>query len=295
MKLSLTRISLLLLCVCLLLCGCEKQETPLKGSAEYSISLSEVPEFDGVVPFVEIDGSQPQFEGRMLRPESFESYSGLDDLGRCGVAEAVIGADIMPTAERGSIGAVKPSGWQTVKYDNVDGKYLYNRCHLLGYQLTGENANQQNLITGTRYMNTEGMLPFENLIADYVKNTGNHVAYRVTPIFEGENLLASGVQMEALSLEDNGEGIRFNVYAYNAQPDIEIDYSTGKSHLAANDQTYSADGSVEEFVLNTSSKKMHRPDCPSVSKIAGHNYGTFKGDRQKLIDRGFTPCGSCNP
>ena len=166
-----------------------------------------------------------------MTEESYETYSPLDELGRCGVAQANIGLDLMPTEKRGSIGQVKPSGWQTVKYDIVDGKYLYNRCHLIGYQLSGENANRENLITGTRYMNVEGMLPFENMVADYVKETENHVLYRVTPVFEGSELVARGVQIEALSVEDNGDGICFNVFVFNVQPGIVIDYATGDSHL----------------------------------------------------------------
>ena len=166
-----------------------------------------------------------------MTTKSFEKYSELDELGRCGIAFANIGTDTMPTEERGAIGQIKPTGWQMAKYDCIDGKYLYNRCHLIGYQLTAENANEKNLITGTRYMNVEGMLPFEDEVADYIEKTKNHVLYRVTPIFEENNLVASGVQMEAKSVEDNGKGILFNVYVYNNQPDIEIDYLTGKSKL----------------------------------------------------------------
>ena len=179
-----------------------------------------------------LNDNVPDFEFDRLTPNSVEQYSELDYLGRCGTAYAVIGRDIMPTEERGSIGQVKPSGWQTVKYDFVDGKYLYNRCHLIGFQLTGENANRKNLITGTRYMNVEGMLPFENMVADYVMETGNHVAYRVTPHFEGHNLVASGVQIEAYSIEDDGEGVSFNVYCYNVQPNVEINYADGTSRLS---------------------------------------------------------------
>ena len=178
-----------------------------------------------------INNNEPNFEDISKSGESFEVYSELDSLGRCGEAYASIGKDLMPTESRGSIGSVKPTGWHTVKYDNIDGKYLYNRCHLIGYQLTGENANKNNLITCTRYMNTVGMLDFENKVANYIKSTGNHVLYRVTPIFKDENLLASGVLMEAYSLEDNGEGIKFNVFVYNAQPGITIDYKTGESKL----------------------------------------------------------------
>ncbi len=190
--------------------------------------FSAVGEFSGE-PCIEVNGNMPFFTEDEITAESFESYGETDALERCTVCVASIGKDLMPTEERGYIGYVKPSGWQNEKYDFVDGKYVYNRCHLIGFQLTGENATRENLITGTRYMNTEGMLPFENEVAQYIKKTGNHVMYRVTPIFEGDNLLASGVLMEAYSVEDDGEGICFNVYCYNAQPGVIIDYSTGEN------------------------------------------------------------------
>lgn len=195
-----------------------------------SASLDSIPDFDGVTPYVVINENMPFFTEDEIVSESYELYGELDGLGRCTVAIACVGIDLMPNENRGSIGSIKPSGWQTVKYDFISGKYLYNRCHLIGYQLTGENANKQNLITGTRFLNIEGMLTFENMIADYVKETENHVMLRVTPIFEGENLVASGVLMEAWSVEDNGEGICFNIYAYNNQPGVIIDYATGDSH-----------------------------------------------------------------
>ncbi len=193
-----------------------------------TVSMQLLPAYSGK-PYVEIDGNEPGFTEKDKTKKSFEQYSELDSLGRCGVAYANVGKDLMPTEERSGIGKVKPSGWHTVKYDIVDGKYLYNRCHLIGYQLTAENANEKNLITGTRYMNVDGMLPFENMVADYVKETGNHVLYRVTPVFEGKNLLAKGVQMEAYSVEDEGDAICFNVFVYNVQPGIQIDYATGES------------------------------------------------------------------
>lgn len=199
----------------------------------YASDLEDIPEYNGQ-PYVIVNDNQPYFDESDFTTKLFETYSPLDALGRCGVAYANIGEDLMPTKERGSIGMIKPSGWQTVKYDFVDGKNLYNRCHLIGYQLSGENANERNLITGTRYMNTEGMLPFENEVANYVQDTGNHVLYRVTPIFDGNNLVADGVLMEAMSVEDRGLDIEFNVFVYNVQPNVKIDYLTGKSSVDKN-------------------------------------------------------------
>lgn len=196
-----------------------------------AISLEEVPPFEGY-PYVEINGNVPFFEETEYTTEVFEYYSSLDGLGRCGEAYACIGLELMPTKERGEIGGIKPSGWHTVKYDCVEGKYLYNRCHLIGYQLTGENANEKNLITGTRYMNVVGMLPFENAVDDFIEATNYHVLYRVTPIFEGNDLVAKGVLMEGWSVEDGGRGICFNVFVYNNQPGVEIDYATGESRIA---------------------------------------------------------------
>jgi DNA-entry nuclease len=192
---------------------------------------SNIPDYSGSA-YIILDDNIPNFETDLINTNSFEEYSDLDSLGRCGVALANIGTDLMPTESRGTIGSVKPTGWHTIKYDIVDGKYLYNRCHLIGYQLTGENANNKNLITCTRQMNVGAMLDFENEVTNYIKKTNNHVLYRVTPIFEGSNLVAKGVQMEALSVEDNGEGIKFNVFVYNVQNGIEIDYSNGDSKLA---------------------------------------------------------------
>lgn len=191
--------------------------------------VEEIPEYSGN-SYIQINHNVPEFSEEDLKRDSFETYSELDDLNRCGVAYAKVGIDTMPTEKRGSIGMVKPSGWHTIKYDNVDGKYLYNRCHLIGYQLTGENANEKNLITCTRQMNTEGMLDFENEVAEYVKRTKNHVLYRVTPIFDGDNLVAKGVQIEAQSVEDNE--ISFNVFVYNVQEGITIDYKDGSSSLS---------------------------------------------------------------
>ena len=196
-----------------------------------SYNLDAIPEYDGISEYVIINNNEPFFNENEITTKSFEEYSKLDYLERCGTAYANISIDLMPTEERKSIGSVKPSGWHTVKYDIVDGKYLYNRCHLIGFQLTGENANEENLITCTRQMNTGMMLDIENEVAQYINETKNHVLYRATPIYEDSNLLASGVLLEGLSVEDNGAGIKFNIYVYNIQDGIEIDYSTGESKL----------------------------------------------------------------
>lgn len=279
------RALLLILILAFAVSGCVLQLTP-----EYSPELDKIPEFSSDA-YTIVNDNQPQFTQEQLVTESYEFYSELDWLNRCGYAMACIGQDIMPTEERGSIGQVKPTGWQTVKYDFVDGKYLYNRCHLIGYQLTGENANEKNLITGTRYLNIEGMLPFENMVADYVKETGNHVLYRVTPVFEGNELVARGVQLEGLSVEDEGEGICFNVYAYNSQPGVVINYADGTSAL---DET-AAEGEQDTFVLNTNSKKFHTEDCAQGKSITEQNRQITTTTRQMLINQGFEPAGCCKP
>lgn len=207
------------------------QNVQVSESIQKSFNLDDIPEFDGKTPYVIINNNEPNFPEEDFNSNSFEKYSELDSLGRCGVAYANVSKETMPTEARGEISKVKPTGWHTVKYDCVEGKYLYNRCHLIGYQLTAENANKQNLITGTRYLNVDGMLPFENQVAEYVKQENGHVLYRVTPIFKENNLVANGVQMEAESIEDKGEKVKFNVYAYNVQPNIKIDYLTGNSEL----------------------------------------------------------------
>ncbi len=257
-------------------------------------TLADIPEFDDE-PYVIINDNKPEFSENEITTECYEYYSELDEFGRCGYTMACVGKEIMPTEERGEIGMIKPTGWRTVKYDNVDGKYLYNRCHLIGYQLTGENANTKNLITGTRYLNMDGMLPFENLIADYIEETGNHVMYRVTPIFEGDNLLATGVQMEGYSVEDDGAEICFNIFAYNAQPGVTINYATGESHLS--DETTINDTSEEEknitYIINRNSKKFHKPDCSSVKDMKPQNKKESDKSREELEKLGYSPCLSC--
>ena len=267
----------------------QMQEKPVEQKA---FSLEDVPAYGGDA-YVAMNDNIPYFQPEEIRTESFEFYSELDDLGRCGVVYACIGQDLMPNEARESIGSVKPTGWQSTRYDDlVDGKYLYNRCHLIGFQLTGENANKKNLITGTRYLNIDGMLPFENLVADYIKETENHVMFRVTPVFVGEELVARGVLMEGYSVEDAGEEICFCVYAYNVQPGIEIDYATGKSKLGEKQEL---EGVKLDYILNTKSEKFHYPSCKSIEDISQDNMKKFSGTRQELITRGYEPCGRCKP
>ncbi len=233
-----------------------------------SVSSSQIPDYDGEMTIV-LDNNEPDFDPDDLTEKSYESYSELDEEGRCQAAEACVGKDIMPTEDRGAIGMVKPTGWHTVKYDNVDGKYLYNRCHLIAFQLTGENANRKNLITGTRSFNVDGMLPYEEMVGDYVRETGNHVLYRVTPVFEGDDLVAKGVQMEAMSVEDEGEDIEFNVFVYNVQDGIEIDYETGESRLSSEkEDTTEASSKEEEIRGNRRSKVYHCPGQRDYEKMA---------------------------
>lgn len=265
-------------------------------------------------PYVVLNNNQPYFDSSDYTTDSFEYYSSLDNQGRCGVVYACIGKDIMPTGERGETGQIKPTGWHTVKYDIVDGKFLYNRCHLIGWQLTGETSNERNLITGTRYLNIQGMLPFENMVADYIKETENHVLYRVTPCFEKNNLLAHGVQIEAYSVEDDGTGVCFNVFCYNAQPGVTIDYSSGNSKLTndASENTTSkttekvsksttqkptSNSSVEkaDYVANVNTGKFHYPSCSSVDDMKEENKMLFNGIRDELISDGYVPCKRCNP
>ncbi len=322
MKQRILSFLLLLSILCLFVTGCDfanygvegddgkqNQESVTEQKGEGVVgfaSVEGIPDYSGS-PYVELNGNIPEFtDEEKSTTKSYETYSPLDTLGRCGVTHACIGKDLMPTEERESISSVKPSGWLNKKYDTalVDGGYLYNRAHLIGFQLTGENANDRNLITGTRYMNVEGMLPFENMVADYVKETGNHVMYRVTPIFVDRNLVASGVQMEAYSVEDDGDGICFNVFVYNVQPGIQINYLTGDSCLSgeeikpqetppAND---SSDSDEEKtYILNTNNKRYHLPTCSSVSKISNANKSVFTGTKQSLNNQGYQPCGTCKP
>jgi DNA-entry nuclease len=269
------------------------------------VSIDDIPSYSGSGAYIAINNNVPYFTEADYTTAAFENYSSLDSLGRCGVAYANVCQEIMPTEDRGSIGQVKPTGWHTVKYDCVDGKYLYNRCHLIGYQLSAENANTKNLITGTRYLNVDGMLPFENMVADYIKETNHHVLYRVTPMFDGDNLVATGVLMEALSVEDKGDGICFNVFCYNIQPGVTIDYATGDSTLnetaatttpAAETTAPASEPSTgTTYILNTNTHKFHYPSCSSVSQMNEANKQEYTGSRDDLIAQGYEPCGRCHP
>ncbi len=281
------------------------------------IAPASIPAYSGS-PYITINNNIPNFTDAEITATTFENYPVLDSLGRCGACTACVGKEIMPTEDREPIGAVKPTGWRQDKYPGIvdsDPPYLYNRCHLLGFQLTAENANERNLITGTRYMNVEGMLPFENMVADYVKSTGNHVMYRVTPVFVGNNLLASGVEMEARSVEDGGKGVCFHVYVYNVQPGIAIDYATGAntlvndasvvrtdSHTQAAEQPSSATGqdsvavpSEYSYVLNKNTHVFHYPYCKSVSDMKEKNKEYSSLSRDEIMGMGYKSCGSCHP
>lgn len=282
---------------------------PSGSTTATSFSLSDVEPYSGSA-YVAVNGNIPYFTSSELTTTSFELYSALDSLSRCGTAYACIGQDLMPTEERGSIGSVKPSGWHTVRYNGVvDGNYLYNRCHLIGFQLSGENANERNLITGTRYLNIDGMLPFENMVADYVQETNSHVLYRVTPVFEGDNLLAAGVLMEGYSVEDDGDGICFCIFAYNVQPGVTINYATGDStldgaastsepsvaHEPSSDTQAGTSTAEAHYVLNNNTKKFHLPSCASADDIKDSNREDYYGSREDLIERAYVPCKRCNP
>lgn len=293
----------LLLSLSLLFGGCSADESTNKNirisnetsdkladTPSPSYDLKSIPEYSGE-PYVTIHDNVPFFSEEEFTTDAFETYSELDDLGRCGTAYANICEEIMPTEKRGKIGMIKPSGWHTVKYTGIDGNYLYNRCHLIGYQLSAENANEKNLITGTRYLSVTGMLPFENMVADYVNETGNHVLYRVTPIYNQENLVADGVLMEAQSVEN--DDLAFCVYCYNVQPGIEIDYHTGDSKSSETEQPSKT--SEDLYVLNRNTKKFHRPNCSSVQDIKPKNKQEFSGNTKALIQQGYSPCKNCNP
>ena len=279
----------------------EQPTTEQPTEPEQSIDISNLPAYSGK-DYITLNDGVPTFTADEIVTKSYETYGDLDALGRCTVVMACCGRDLMPTTDRGNISSIKPTGWVQAQYSIVNGGNLYNRCHLIGWQISGEDANARNLITGTRYFN-ENMIPFENMIADYIKETGNHVMYRVIPVFEGNNLVATGAVMEAWSVEDNGEGVCFNVYMYNVQPGIVIDYATGESYLEADggpttegEPTTMPDDGLLHFVLNKSSKKIHKTTCSSVPTISQKNRLDLAGTQEEveaLFGQGYTNCGSC--
>ena len=303
-----------------------EEEAPTTALYDSSGFLADIPEWEGY-SFTYVNGNQPDFTEDEIWTSTQESLDPLDRLGRCGAANSCIGQDGMPTEPRGDISSVEPSGWHTDRYDFVEGEMLFNRCHLIGHQLSGDDAIPRNLITGTSYLNRDGMLQFENAIAAFVRETNNHVMYRVVPIFAGEELIARGVHMEAISVEDNGAGLAFNVFCYNVQPGVDIDYQTGDNKLSEDtvmleeylagkylimanmqgqiptaDQYSKEQGETAQqkestmtYVLNTNSGRFHYPDCSSVSDMAEHNKQIVETTREELISRGFKPCGSCKP
>ncbi len=296
-----SRILILLLAGALLCSGCagtvgtqDAESSPSESRSVSGTPAEENPSalWDGQ-PYTAVNGNVPGFSEKDLTAASFESYSELDSLGRCGTAFACLGQDLMPRGERGDISGIHPTGWHSVQYDFIDGKNLYNRCHLIGWQLSGEDANRKNLITGTRYMNVEGMLPFENMVADYIKETGCHVLYRVTPVFQGSNLVADGVLMEAMSVEDQGNSISFCVFVPNVQPGVSIDYSDGSSRPA--DSQSSPENEEAVYIVNTNTRRFHLPSCSSVREMKESNRENFTGSREELIEEGYIPCGKCRP
>jgi DNA-entry nuclease len=273
-------------------------ESAVRKLTAPALDLKKIPPYSKN-PYIPVNGNIPYFKPQECPDLSFEYYSPLDKLGRCGFACANVGIELMPTVPRSSIAAVRPTAWHLVKYDSVNGRYLYNRCHLLGYQLTGEASNERNLITGTRALNVEAMLQFENMVADYVKETRCHVMYRVTPYFDGNNLLASGVLMEGWSVEDHGESICFNVFCYNAQPGIDIDYATGESRLSSaspeQKKTAEQDEKTETFILNTRTGVFHKSTCVRAGHISPSRRRKVTAARRKILLRGYKPCKICNP
>ena len=280
----------------------ELQNRPQKGSMS-AVTLADIPAYAGE-PYAVINDNNPFFTEEEIAKAttSWEEYGDMDRLGRCSMCWASVGKDIMPTGKRGSIGAVKPTGWHTVKYDFVNGKYLYNRSHLIGWQLAGENANEKNLVTGTRSFNVDGMLPFENMVADYVREDDKRVLYRVTPMFDGDDLVCRGVLMEAISVEDNGDSVLFNVFVYNVQPGVKINYATGESSLDDGQTAGTGDSDSEAasdvdatYVINTNSMKFHKEDCSSISSMNSANKKVVTSTRDELVSEGYSPCGICKP
>lgn len=292
----------ILLSAGLLLSGCEgmpSEDTGTDVKEADAEAVSEIQVHTGDVPvlsedpYIVINENIPEFNKAEITTESFEKYAGLDELGRCTEAFACVGQDSVTEKKQKTASSIKPTGWHSTCYDSMEGKNLYVRCQLIGFKLTGNNADERNLITGTRYMKENGMQPFETMVADYVKETGNHVMMRVTPDFEGDCLTACGVRMEALSVEDDGEGICYHVYVYNIQPGIEIDYTDGSSREAA-DMAVSAENGMT-YILDKNMMKFHVSSCDSIQQIQNENMENYTGERERLIDDGYKSCESCHP
>ena len=297
------KITALILAAALLLCSCKKadiSQVTSPGQSEAGITVNkavgleaeDIPDYSGK-PYIVINNNAPDFKQSELKAKPYEHYAELDRYGRCRESVACIGKELMPKDERETISEVKPTGWHSIRFSFIDGESLYNRCHLIGFQLTGENANEKNLITGTRYLNIEGMLPFENMTAEYIRETGNHVLYRVTPIYSGTELVARGVQMEAYSVEDVGRGLCFNVFCYNVQPNVKIDYKTGDAEATVKETTTKKIEAA--YVINKKSGKIHRPDCSGVKTMSDKNKLFSNESVDELIAEGYTPCGECRP
>ena len=297
------KITALILAAALLLCSCKKadiSQVTSPGQSEAGITVNkavgleaeDIPDYSGK-PYIVINNNAPDFKQSELKAKPYEHYAELDRYGRCRESVACIGKELMPKDERETISEVKPTGWHSIRFSFIDGESLYNRCHLIGFQLTGENANEKNLITGTRFLNIEGMLPFENMTAEYIRETGNHVLYRVTPIYSGTELVARGVQMEAYSVEDVGRGLCFNVFCYNVQPNVKIDYKTGEAEATVKETTTKKIEAA--YVINKKSGKIHRPDCSGVKTMSDKNKLFSNESVDELIAEGYTPCGECKP
>lgn len=329
-KLSKSLIALFLLLSCALLpfTSCTAVGIITTSVASSTLTVADIPDFQDE-PVIQINGGVPDFYLSQLKPTAFLEFSALDELGRTGTGFACLGQETLPTEARGTIGAIQPSGWHTIRYDDlIEDRYLYNRCHVIGYMLCADNATPENLFTGTRYLNMTGMLQYESQVAQYILYTGNHVLYRVSPIYVEEELVARGVQMEAYSIEDNGDGICFNVFVYNVQPGIQIDYTTGDSSrsevtpdetfelIIIDDESTSEDTAIQKlmpeteeysigiqeteeqtitYVFNTNTMKFHLPDCPSSTEMKPKNRQDFYGTREEALEKGYTPCSRCNP
>ena len=297
------RITAFILIISLLCVGATTYAEASTSDAVPVSTLSAIPLYDGT-DYVVLQNNQPDFYVWQISATPYVLFSRLDALGRTGAAMACLGPETLPTQARGSMGNTYPSGWQTTQYDDLgEDRYLYNRSHVIAFMLCGDNATPENLFTGTRYLNTGSMVIFESQVADYISRTKNHVIYRCTPIYAGEDLVATGVQMEAYSVEDRG-ALCFNVFAFNIQPGIVIDYATGESvkegtETSATGVDRSGPQATEApkvtYVLNTNTKKFHYPSCSSVKDIKDNHRKNFYGTREEAVAAGYAPCGRCHP